>query len=94
LAWSSEKKTDYENITGLKMSEPFNHCWLYCNLQTLPKLLWPDAILPDSQSPANENHGLNVAEHPNKLFLVELKSFHWSSKLLSFFISFKKITTD
>ena len=40
-----------------------------------------------AQSPANENHGLNVAEHPNKLFLVELKSFHWSSKLLSFFLS-------
>jgi len=45
-----KKKTDYENITGLKMSEPFNHCWLYCNLQTLPKLLWPNAILPDSKS--------------------------------------------
>jgi hypothetical protein len=37
-----------------------------------------------AQAPADKNHCLDVTEHPNKLFLVELKGCQGSAKLLPF----------
>jgi hypothetical protein len=48
----------------------------WCHFSRLIKL---------AQAPADKKHGLDVTEHPDKLFLVELKGGKWSSKLFPFF---------